>query len=43
LNEDKSTKYHRLRRRADLLGTALAGIVLLGLSFTGGAHLLREL
>ena len=43
MNEDKSTKYHRLRRRADLLGTALAGIVLLGLSFTGGAHRLREL
>ena len=43
MNEDKSTRYHRLRRRADLLGTALAGVVLLGLSFSGGAHRLREL
>jgi STE24 endopeptidase len=43
LNEDKATRYHRLRRRADLLGTALAGVVLLGLSLLGGAHRLREL
>jgi STE24 endopeptidase len=43
LNEDKAAKYHRLRRRADLLGTALAGVVLLGLSFGGGSHRLREL
>jgi STE24 endopeptidase len=43
VNEDKSTKYHRLRRRADLLGTAIAGVVLLALSLGGGAHRLREL
>lgn len=43
MNEDKSTKYHRLRRRADLLGTAVAGILLLGLAFGGGGHRLREL
>ena len=43
MNEDKSTRYHRLRRRADLLGTAVAGVVLLGLSLSGGAHRLREL
>jgi STE24 endopeptidase len=43
LNEDKSTRYHRLRRRADLLGAALAGVMLLGLSLTGGGHRLREL
>jgi STE24 endopeptidase len=43
LNEDKSTRYHRLRRRADLLGTAAAGVFLLGLLFSGGAHRLREL
>ena len=43
MNEDKSTKYHRLRRRADLLGTATAGVVLLALSLGGGAHRLREL
>jgi len=43
LNEDKSTRYHRLRRRADLLGTAAAGVFLLGLLLWGGAHRLREL
>jgi STE24 endopeptidase len=31
-----------LRRRADLLGTASAGVVLLGLAIGGGAHRLRE-
>jgi len=43
LNEDKSTRYHRLRRRADLLGTAIAGVVLLGMAILGGGHRLREL
>lgn len=43
MNEDKSTRYHRLRRRADLLGTAAAGVLLLGLAWSGGAHRLREL
>jgi STE24 endopeptidase len=43
LNEDKSTRYHRLRRRADLLGTAAAGVLLIALSLFGGAHRLREL
>jgi STE24 endopeptidase len=43
LNEDKSTRYHRLRRRADLMGTAVAGVLLLGLLISGGAHRLREL
>jgi len=43
VNEDKSTRYHRLRRRADLLGTAVAGVVLLGLVLSGGSHRLREL
>lgn len=42
MNEDKSTRYHRLRRRADLIGTAVAGVVLLGLSMSGAAHRLRE-
>ncbi|HEX8028698.1 MAG TPA: M48 family metallopeptidase [Vicinamibacterales bacterium] len=42
MNEDKSTRYHRLRRRADLMGTASAGVVLLGLAISGGAHRLRE-
>ena len=44
LNEDKSTRYHRLRRRADLLGTAVAGVVAVGaVCCLGGAHRLREL
>jgi len=43
VNEDKSTRYHRLRRRADLLGTAAAGVVLLGLTVSGTGHRLREL
>ena len=43
MNEDKSTKYHRLRRRADLLGTASAGVVLLGMATLGGGHRLREI
>ena len=42
MNEDKATRYHRLRRRADLLGTAAAGVVLLGLLASGGAHRIRE-
>ena len=43
MNEDKSARYHRLRRRADLLGTATAGVVLLTLAVTGGSARLREL
>jgi STE24 endopeptidase len=43
LNEDKSTRYHRLRRRADLLGTTVAGILLIALSSTSGADRLREI
>lgn len=43
MNEDKATRYHRLRRRADLLGTAAAGVVLLLLSLTSGSARLREL
>ena len=43
MNEDKASRYHRLRRRADLLGTAAAGVFLLGLLLWGGAHRLREL
>jgi STE24 endopeptidase len=43
LNEDKASRYHRLRRRADLMGTAAAGVLLLGLVASGGAHRIREL
>lgn len=42
MNEDKATRYHRLRRRADLLGTAVAGVVLLVLVLGGGGLYLRE-
>ena len=43
MNEDKATRYHRLRRRADLLGTVSAGVVLLGLALFGISQRLREL
>ena len=43
MNEDKASKYHRLRRRAELLGTVSAGAVLLTLVATGLSHRLREL
>jgi STE24 endopeptidase len=42
VNEDKSTRYHRLRRRADLSGTLAAGLALLLLAVTGAAVRLRE-
>jgi glycerophosphoryl diester phosphodiesterase/Zn-dependent protease with chaperone function len=42
VNEDKATRYHRLRRRAEVLGTLAAGVVLLGLILTNGALNLRE-
>jgi STE24 endopeptidase len=42
VNEDKSTRYHRLRRRADLLGTAAAGVVLLALIASGAGSQMRE-
>ena len=41
-NEDKATRYHRLKRRAEVLSTAVAGGVLLTLLLTGGALYLRE-
>lgn len=37
MTEDKSTRYHRRRRRADFTGTVLVGGVLLLLSFSGAA------
>lgn len=43
MNEDKASKYHRLRRRADLLGAATAGVVLLALALSGLSHRVREL
>ncbi len=41
MNEDKSTRYHRRRRRADAAGTALVGLFLLVLSASGAAALFR--
>jgi STE24 endopeptidase len=43
VNEDKSARYHRLRRRAELLGTATAGVFLFWLLWSGRALYLREL
>lgn len=42
-NEDKATRYHRLKRRADLLSTLAAGAFLLALLWTGAALYLREI
>ena len=42
MNEDKATRYHRLRRRAEVLGSLAAGVVLLALIVTSGALFLRE-
>jgi glycerophosphoryl diester phosphodiesterase/Zn-dependent protease with chaperone function len=42
LNEDKASRYHRLRRRAEILGTIAAAVVLLALILTDGSLLLRE-
>jgi STE24 endopeptidase len=41
LNEDKSTRYHRRRRRADAAGTALVGVFLVVLVGSGAAGLFR--
>jgi STE24 endopeptidase len=42
MNEDKSTRYHRLKRRADVLAVMWSGALLAGLLLTGGTALLRE-
>lgn len=41
-NEDKATRYHRLKRRAEVLSTLAAGVFLLALLLTGAALYLRE-
>jgi STE24 endopeptidase len=41
-NEDKATRYHRLRRRASLLGTVLAALLLIVLVLTGWSATLRD-
>ena len=42
MNEDKASRYHRLRRRSDVLGTAAGGALLIGLLATGAHLRLRE-
>jgi STE24 endopeptidase len=41
-NEDKATRYHRLRRRASIGGTALGALVLLLFLMSGGSAALRD-
>jgi STE24 endopeptidase len=41
-NEDKSTRYHRLRRRSEIAGTVSAGVFLLTLLLSRGSLYLRE-
>ena len=41
-NEDKATRYHRLKRRADIFSTLAAGALLLTLLLTGAGLYLRE-
>jgi STE24 endopeptidase len=41
-NEDKATRYHRLKRRAEILSTLVAGAFLLTLLLTGAGLYLRE-
>jgi STE24 endopeptidase len=41
-NEDKATRYHRLKRRAEILSTLVAAVFLLALLLTGAGLYLRE-
>ena len=41
-NEDKATRYHRLKRRAEILSTVAAALTLLTLLLTGAGLYLRE-
>lgn len=43
MNEDKAARYHRLKRRAELLSTAAVGAFLIILLLSGGALYLREI
>lgn len=42
-NEDKSSRYHRLRRQASLLGTVWQVVFLLALMVTGGSAAIRSM
>src|SRR2546426_986578 len=41
-NEDKAARYHRLKRRASLLSTAVGGVILVLLLVTGASVALRN-
>ncbi len=41
MTEDKSTRYHRRRRRSDAAATAVVGVFLLALALTGAGTLVR--
>lgn len=43
MNEDKATRYHRLRRRASILGTSVGAVLLLLLLVSGGSASIRDL
>jgi len=42
MNEDKATRYHRLRRRAVTLGVTWRVLLLAGLLFSGLSHTIRD-
>jgi STE24 endopeptidase len=42
-NEDKAARYHRLQRRASLLGTAVSALFFLLLFLSGGSAAIRDL
>ncbi|HVC18468.1 MAG TPA: M48 family metallopeptidase [Vicinamibacterales bacterium] len=42
MNEDKATRYHRLKRRVSLLSLAWSTLLLVGLLLTGASAALRE-
>ncbi len=43
MTEDKSARYHRLKRRAEVLDLAWSAVLLVGLLLSGGAQILRDL
>jgi STE24 endopeptidase len=43
VTQDKSTRYHRLKRRGELLDLAWSAVLLVGLLLSGGAQILRDL
>lgn len=43
MNEGKATRYHRLRRRARVLGVVVGGAALVGFLWSGGPVALRDL